>query len=280
MQIVADYHLARFACYLIARNGDLRKPEIVNTQKYFAVAFPRFHHYKDGHVFIHELKRISPKIAAEYERTKLQGGELLITLVGAIGRTAIAPQSLAGANTARAVGVVPLTSLVNASWVELWFRSPAKLDEMIGKAHEVARKTLNREDVRSAAVALPSVSEQTEIVHEVERRLLAADRYKWKVLVFRKPQSIFTAKLLERYHQGLRKLSERPGLIGLIFTKPQSKINDPAKLRLLIRQDGECEGGHLLADNGIAWSRSRPERGAFVCDEPYLSYASSARAHS
>jgi type I restriction enzyme M protein len=42
------------------------------------------------------------------------------------------------------------------------------------------------------------------------------------------------AKLLARYHQGLRKLSEQPGLIGLIFTKPQSKINDPAKLRLLI----------------------------------------------
>jgi len=43
------------------------------------------------------------------------------------------------------------------------------------------------------------------------------------------------AKLLERYHQGLRKLSELPGLVGLIFTKPQSKINDPAKLRLLIQ---------------------------------------------
>jgi len=47
-------------------------------------------------------------------------------------------------------------------------------------------------------------------------------------------------KLLERYHQGLRKLSECPGLIGRIFTKPQSKINDPAKLRLLIQMiDGE-----------------------------------------
>ncbi len=42
-------------------------------------------------------------------------------------------------------------------------------------------------------------------------------------------------KRLERYHQGLRKLSEYPGLIGLIFTKPQSKINDPAKLHLLIQ---------------------------------------------
>jgi type I restriction enzyme M protein len=43
------------------------------------------------------------------------------------------------------------------------------------------------------------------------------------------------AKRLTRYHQALRKLSEFPGLIGLIFTKPQSKINDPAKLHLLIQ---------------------------------------------
>jgi type I restriction enzyme M protein len=33
----------------------------------------------------------------------------------------------------------------------------------------------------------------------------------------------------------LRKLSEQPGLIGLIFAKPQSKINDSAKLNLLIQ---------------------------------------------
>jgi type I restriction enzyme M protein len=56
-------------------------------------------------------------------------------------------------------------------------------------------------------------------------------RYTWGAL------KSFTdnAKRLDRYHQGLRKLSELPGLIGLIFTKPQSKINDPAKLHLLIQ---------------------------------------------
>jgi type I restriction enzyme M protein len=42
-------------------------------------------------------------------------------------------------------------------------------------------------------------------------------------------------KRLVRYHQGLRNLSTRPGLLGLIFTKPQSKISDPAKLHYLMQ---------------------------------------------
>lgn len=36
-QAVEDYHLSRFACYLIAQNGDSRKPEIAHAQKYFAI---------------------------------------------------------------------------------------------------------------------------------------------------------------------------------------------------------------------------------------------------
>ena len=115
------------------------------------------------------LKRIAPEVASRYGRTRLRGGELLITLVGAIGRTAVAPSDLSGANTARAVGVVPISSMLDPRWMELWFRSPLQRLKMIGKAHEVARKTLNLEDVRSATVALPPSCEQSAILLAVEK---------------------------------------------------------------------------------------------------------------
>jgi DNA-damage-inducible protein D len=51
---VPDYNLSRFACYLIAQNGDSRKPEIANAQKYFAIQARK--------------QEISDAIAADIER--------------------------------------------------------------------------------------------------------------------------------------------------------------------------------------------------------------------
>jgi type I restriction enzyme M protein len=46
----------------------------------------------------------------------------------------------------------------------------------------------------------------------------------------------------------LRKLSERKDLIGLIFTKPQSKINDPEKFHLLLQMMNSVDWSRLDVD--------------------------------
>lgn len=68
---VENYHLSRFACYLIAQNGDPRKPEIAEAQKYFAIQARR--------------QEMSDALAADMERLEIrkQASEEFKALSGA-----------------------------------------------------------------------------------------------------------------------------------------------------------------------------------------------------
>jgi type I restriction enzyme S subunit len=114
------------------------------------------------------LKYIAPAIAARYPRTRLKGGEVLLSLVGTIGRTAIVPPELAGANTARALAVISVQEAVEPRYVAIALSRDRVTRELTDLSHEVARKTLNLEDVRRYEIPLPSYSEQLEIVKAVE----------------------------------------------------------------------------------------------------------------
>jgi type I restriction enzyme S subunit len=116
----------------------------------------------DGKVDRSALKQIAPAIAKQFPRTKLLGREVLLTVVGTIGRTAIVPTELAGANVARAVAMLPVIDTVSEEWVELALRTTESRRALTAAAHEVARKTLNLEDVRRYAIPMPPEHERKE----------------------------------------------------------------------------------------------------------------------
>ena len=128
-----------------------------------------------GTVRTEGLKHVACDVAEAYPRTRLRGGELLITLVGTIGRVGVVPESLADANVARAVGVLPLTEHVNAQYVALCLQAEPWASALVSRSHEVARKTLNLADVRAFPVLLVGRHEQDRIVRELTGRLEVID---------------------------------------------------------------------------------------------------------
>jgi type I restriction enzyme S subunit len=64
--------------------------------------------------------------------------------------------------------MLPVSPLVRAAWVEVWLRFEPNRQRLESLAHEVARKTLNLEDVRDSLVPVPPLEEQDYVIEHVE----------------------------------------------------------------------------------------------------------------
>ena len=120
---------------------------------------------RDGRVAVSAPLRVAPAIEAAYARTRLAGGELLLTLVGTVGETAIAPASLAGWNTARAVAVIPVRKEVGAYWVKLALQAPGVREIIDSRLNTTVQATLNLGDVAKLPIVMPPIGERKAIAH-------------------------------------------------------------------------------------------------------------------
>ncbi len=120
---------------------------------------------RDGRVAVSTPLRVAPAIEAAYARTRLSGGELLLTLVGTVGEAAVVPASLAGWNTARAVAVIPVRKEIGAYWVKLALAAPGVREIIDSRLNTTVQATLNLGDVARLPIVLPPVHEREAITH-------------------------------------------------------------------------------------------------------------------
>lgn len=108
--------------------------------------------------------RVATAIDESHKRTRLKGGEVLLSIVGTVGRVAIVPPDLAGWNVARAIAVLrPKTSDL-ADWIYYSLQSPDLQTSMGIAQTDTVQATLNLADIRSLKVSLPSLAERSRII--------------------------------------------------------------------------------------------------------------------
>lgn len=130
-------------------------------------------------------KIIAPDVDAKFSRTRLVGGEILMGVVGSVGKLGVAPPSWAGANIARAICRIVPAPGVNKDYVLLLLRSGLMRRQFLGDTRTLAQPTLNVGLIRTAKAPVPPLVEQAQVVRTAHELLALCDQLKARVAAAR-----------------------------------------------------------------------------------------------
>jgi type I restriction enzyme S subunit len=115
----------------------------------------RVNNIRNGKVRKNDILRVAPEIESKHKRTRLIGGEVLLTLVGTLGETAIVTDDLIGWNVARAIAVIPPIMGVSAKWLQICLGSSLAKNEIYKNATTTVQATFNLRDVAELPIIIP-----------------------------------------------------------------------------------------------------------------------------
>lgn len=124
---------------------------------------------QDGVIDLSSVRSTSPEIAAKYERSKLAAGDVLLSIVGTIGKVALVPQELEGANiTQSSCRLRPDRNLTDELFLQRFLKAAQAIEQYDRKRMGTAVPRLNLADVRQFEIPLPPLPEQRRIVCKLD----------------------------------------------------------------------------------------------------------------
>ena len=111
------------------------------------------------------------------KRSILKENDILITIAGTLGRTAIVPQQALPLNTNQAVAIVRLVNnrLINVKYLVYALNSPIIKSDLLAKSVDMAIPNLSLENIADCNISLPPLTEQKRIVDEIEKIFAVLD---------------------------------------------------------------------------------------------------------
>jgi type I restriction enzyme S subunit len=166
------------------------------------IPYVRVTEMKDGSIDPSTLRRTSHERAAKFRRATLASGDVLISKDGTIGRVAVVPPELAGANITQHVMRAPIHQYVARDFVVWAIRSDQCQRWLTGETRGVALRGVNVEDFRRLPIPLPPVAEQGRIVAEVDRRTSVVDELEDLVVANLRRAARLRQSILQRAFSG------------------------------------------------------------------------------
>lgn len=127
------------------------------------VKFIRGGDFPKGKIEENRLRTISHEVSESYKRTVLNGGELLVALVGYPGTVAIVPNSLKGANIARQTALIRLAPEYLNKYVKYFLESDFGQGEILRGSLGSAQQVINLKDLKLVQIYTPKIDEQNKI---------------------------------------------------------------------------------------------------------------------
>jgi type I restriction enzyme S subunit len=119
------------------------------------VTIVRVNNIRNGRIDTTDMLKVETDIEAKFQRSRLRGGEVLLTLVGTLGEVAIVPDDLRGWNVARAVGVIPVRQDPGSLWVSICLRSAFVQHCIRTWATTTVQATFNLRDLAKLPIPIP-----------------------------------------------------------------------------------------------------------------------------
>lgn len=111
---------------------------------------------------------------AKYQRTKLKGGELIVTVVGTCGKTAIVPIHFAGCNLVRATCLIDIEDETICKWIKYYIDSPYGQAYINRNLNTTVQATLNVKSLNEMPIPFYSdeyTSNVVNILSSLDRKI-------------------------------------------------------------------------------------------------------------
>ena len=130
-----------------------------------------------GRLSLAQLNKTTYEIEANYTRSRLKGGDLVIAIRGSVGEVARVPAEIEGANLTQDAARIAPGPKVQARWLELVLETPSLQQQIGNRITGATVKGINIWDLRRVLIPQVSADEQSRTMKAADSVLATMDDF-------------------------------------------------------------------------------------------------------